>query len=46
MPEHRGPAFVDLQVNGFAGVDYNADGATTEQIAESFAAMERNGDGR
>lgn len=45
MPDHRGPAFVDLQVNGFAGVDYNADGVATEQIAESFAAMERTGVG-
>lgn len=44
MPEHRGPALVDLQVNGFAGVDYNAD-ASTEQILESFAAMEGTGVG-
>ena len=44
MPEHRGPAFVDLQVNGFAGVDYNAD-ASVEQIVQSFGAMERTGVG-
>ena len=44
MPEHRGPAFVDLQVNGFAGVDYNAD-ASTEHIVQSFDAMERTGVG-
>ena len=44
MPEHRGPALVDLQVNGFAGVDYNAD-ASTEQILASFAAMEGTGVG-
>ena len=44
MTEHRGPAFVDLQVNGFAGVDYNA-AASTEQIVESFGAMERTGVG-
>ena len=44
MPEHGGPAFVDLQVNGFAGVDYNA-AASTEQIVESFGAMERTGVG-
>ncbi|AMY11287.1 N-acetylglucosamine-6-phosphate deacetylase [Luteitalea pratensis] len=44
MPEHRGPAFVDLQVNGFAGVDYNAD-VSIEQIVQSFAAMECTGVG-
>lgn len=44
MPEHRGPALVDLQVNGFAGVDYNAE-ASTEQILASFEAMERTGVG-
>ena len=41
MPEYRGPAFVDLQVNGFAGVDYNADGPV-EEIVRSFQAMERS----
>ncbi|BCS34226.1 N-acetylglucosamine-6-phosphate deacetylase [Luteitalea sp. TBR-22] len=45
MREHAGPAFVDLQVNGFAGVDYNAAEVTTAQIAESFAAMEATGVG-
>ncbi len=45
MPEHRGPALVDLQVNGFAGVDYNAAGVDPEQILASFAAMERTGVG-
>jgi N-acetylglucosamine-6-phosphate deacetylase len=35
---------VDLQVNGFAGVDYNAD-AAIEQIVQSFDAMERTGVG-
>ncbi len=44
MPEHRGPAFVDLQVNGFAGTDYNAD-APVEAIVRSFEAMERTGVG-
>ena len=44
MPEHRGPAFVDLQVNGFAGVDYNAVVAV-EQIVQSFEAMQRTGVG-
>ena len=44
MPEHRGPAFVDLQVNGFAGVDYNAV-VSVEQIVQSFEAMEGTGVG-
>ena len=44
MRDHRGPAFVDLQANGFAGVDYNAE-ASPEQIAASFDAMERTGVG-
>jgi N-acetylglucosamine-6-phosphate deacetylase len=44
VPEHRGPAFVDLQVNGFAGVDYNAS-VSVEQIVQSFEAMERTGVG-
>ncbi len=45
MPEYSGPAFVDLQVNGFAGVDYNAAGVSPEQIAASFDAMQRTGVG-
>jgi N-acetylglucosamine-6-phosphate deacetylase len=45
VPEYAGPAFVDLQVNGFAGVDYNAAGVTPEAIARSFDAMEATGVG-
>lgn len=45
MPEHSGPAFVDLQVNGFAGIDYNAPGVSSEQVLQSFAAMEATGVG-
>jgi N-acetylglucosamine-6-phosphate deacetylase len=33
------PGFVDLQVNGFAGVDYNDPGISTEQIAASIRAL-------
>lgn len=33
------PAFIDLQVNGFAGVDYNSATAAHSQIERSIAAM-------
>jgi N-acetylglucosamine-6-phosphate deacetylase len=33
------PGFIDLQVNGFAGVDYNDPASTTEQIAHSIRAQ-------
>lgn len=33
------PGFIDLQVNGFAGVDYNDPASTTEQIAASIRAQ-------
>lgn len=33
------PGFIDIQVNGFAGVDYNSPAATHEQIAQSLAAI-------
>lgn len=45
MPEWTGPAFVDLQVNGFAGVDYNAAHTTPEAISESLDAMVATGVG-
>lgn len=45
MPEWVGPAFVDLQVNGFAGVDYNASETTPDQLASSFEALARTGVG-
>jgi N-acetylglucosamine-6-phosphate deacetylase len=38
-PAFIAPGFVDLQVNGFAGVDYNSASSTHEQIADSIRAM-------
>ncbi|HTV02331.1 MAG TPA: hypothetical protein VMF13_17415 [Luteitalea sp.] len=45
MPEYAGPSFFDLQVNGFAGVDYNEAGVSQEQLVASFTAMEATGVG-
>ena len=33
------PGFIDLQVNGFAGVDYNSPAATHDEIAHSMRAQ-------
>ncbi|MBV8907050.1 MAG: amidohydrolase family protein, partial [Acidobacteriia bacterium] len=37
--EYVAPGFIDLQVNGFAGVDYNDPSSSAEQIAESVQTM-------
>jgi N-acetylglucosamine-6-phosphate deacetylase len=37
------PGFVDLQVNGFAGVDFNTPGQSADQIGEALAAMRTTG---
>jgi N-acetylglucosamine-6-phosphate deacetylase len=37
------PGWIDLQVNGFAGVDYNAPSASHEEIARSIRAMLQTG---
>jgi N-acetylglucosamine-6-phosphate deacetylase len=38
-PAFLAPGFVDLQVNGFAGVDYNSAASTHQEIAASIRAM-------
>ena len=37
------PGFCDLQVNGFAGVDFNDPATTAEDVARAAAAMEVTG---
>jgi N-acetylglucosamine-6-phosphate deacetylase len=37
------PAFIDVQVNGFAGVDYNSPSAPAEEIERSIAVIHRTG---
>ena len=38
-PAFIAPGFIDLQINGFAGVDYNSASSTHEQISQSIRAM-------
>ena len=40
---HIFPGFFDLQVNGFAGVDFNAPGLEPEQIEEALDHLRRTG---
>jgi N-acetylglucosamine-6-phosphate deacetylase len=37
------PAFFDLQVNGFAGVDYNGPDLSADRVSESLARMRATG---
>ena len=37
--DYIAPGFIDLQVNGFAGVDYNSPAAPHEEIARSLRAL-------
>src|SRR5688572_19605277 len=37
------PGFFDLQVNGFAGVDFNAPGLSAERVAEALERMRATG---
>jgi N-acetylglucosamine-6-phosphate deacetylase len=43
ISEFLAPGFIDVQVNGFAGVDYNDPAASHESIAESVRVMFRCG---
>lgn len=45
MPEWRSPALVDLQVNGFAGIDFNDPAVTADQVDRACEAMEATGVG-
>ncbi|MCW3058686.1 MAG: N-acetylglucosamine-6-phosphate deacetylase [Capsulimonas sp.] len=42
-PETNNRAFFDLQVNGYAGVDFNSDGLTAEMLHSVCERMERDG---
>jgi N-acetylglucosamine-6-phosphate deacetylase len=37
------PAFVDIQVNGFAGVDFNSPGLNADQIVVALQALRKTG---
>jgi N-acetylglucosamine-6-phosphate deacetylase len=37
------PGFMDLQVNGFAGIDFNDPALSVDQVAEAAEAMRRTG---
>jgi len=43
VAEYVSPGFIDLQVNGFAGVDYNDPGSSHEAIARSIRTIFETG---
>jgi N-acetylglucosamine-6-phosphate deacetylase len=46
VEEYLAPGFIDVQVNGFAGVDYNDPKATRDEIARSLRVMFSTGTAR
>jgi N-acetylglucosamine-6-phosphate deacetylase len=45
-PLYVAPAWIDLQVNGYAAVDYNSPATTPEEIARSIAVQHATGTAR
>lgn len=43
MGKHVAPGFIDLQVNGYAGVDYNLPTAPLEEVGRSIRALYATG---
>lgn len=43
MPDIEFPGFFDLQVNGFAGVDFNDPGSTVEQLQQATDTLRATG---
>lgn len=40
---HLAPAFLDLQINGYGGIDWNEEGTSVEQIAAAVRQLWRTG---
>jgi N-acetylglucosamine-6-phosphate deacetylase len=45
-PLYVAPAWIDLQVNGYAGVDYNSPATPLDEIARSVGVLNATGTGR
>ena len=45
-PDHLAPAWIDLQVNGYAGVDYNSPVTSQDEIARSIRVLHSTGTAR
>jgi N-acetylglucosamine-6-phosphate deacetylase len=45
-PDYVAPAWIDLQVNGYAGVDYNSPVTSHEEIARSIRVLHSTGTAR